>query len=116
MNLDWDFLPVIEKIYSEIGWQKDGYSVANKSDLIQRLNFSVSIFSSNSYLSLNPYLSFLDKKSKVFFSQNLDLLSVLIFSRNVSISIPEIRFFEFLVDFRSEITLEFRVPNSAKFA
>lgn len=41
MNLDWDFLPVIEKIYSEIGWQKDGYSVANKSDLIQRLNFSI---------------------------------------------------------------------------
>ena len=41
MNPDWDFLPVIENIYNDIGWKQDGRSVANKSDLIQRLNFSV---------------------------------------------------------------------------
>ena len=42
MNPDWDFLPVIESIYNDIGWKRDGHPVANKSDLIQRLNFSVS--------------------------------------------------------------------------
>jgi len=41
MNPDWDFLPVIENIYNDIGWKQDGRSVANKSDLIQRLNFSI---------------------------------------------------------------------------
>ena len=43
MNPDWDLLPLIENFYNEIGWQKDGNLVANKRDLIQRLNLSVSI-------------------------------------------------------------------------
>ena len=42
MNPDWDFSPVVDTIYSEVGWQKDGNLVANKIDLIQRLNHSVS--------------------------------------------------------------------------
>jgi len=41
MNPDWDLLPLIENFYNEIGWQKDGNLVANKRDLIQRLNLSI---------------------------------------------------------------------------
>lgn len=55
MNPDWDFLPVIENIYSDIGWKKDGHAVANKSDLIQRLNFSVSIY--NIFIFMAVYMN-----------------------------------------------------------